>query len=181
MTSGVLKISIKHTHIHIASCFTKFDRIKIFRHSQSSRLYNFLFEKIFLFVVGKMNNSIDCFRVIFIGLFVLDEEYSIISMYIYIKLSDYISHSMKLNVCFVYLKVKLKTTRWHPLLASWRTYDLQRTIDPLFTITTCLKQTLLSSRQLSISFRTVCRCDRLLSRRTLHNHRHSSRWRINDD
>ena len=60
----------------------------------------------FLAVV-KTNNSIDCFQVIFIGLFMFDDSYSILIF----KLSDYISHSMKHNVCIVYFQVNLRTTR----------------------------------------------------------------------
>jgi len=119
------------------------------------------------------------------GLFMYVDGYSIIFKYIYIKLSDYIRHSMKLYACFIYLKVNLRTTLRPPFLASWRTCDLQKTIDPLFTLTTCLKQTLSSSMKSrkkrdnylflfkQYAAAIVCLQYNHIST-TLHNRRHSS-------
>ena len=100
------------------------------------------------------------------SLFMFSDEYSRIFTSTDVKRwkrSDYIRHSMNQNVYVfirLYLKVNLRTTTTTirpPLLASWCTCDLQKMmIDPLFTLTTCLKQALSSvmkwTRQLSVSF-----------------------------
>ncbi len=157
--------------------------------------------KKFLFVVER-NNLNDCFRVISIGLFMYVDEYSIIFIYIYIKLSDYISHSMNLYVCFIYLKVNLRTTPRHPLLASWRTYDLQKIDRPPVYSNYLLETNVVIVNEIKRKKRDnylflfkqyaaaiFCFQDNHISG-TLHNRRHSSclyvlflsTWRrVNDD
>ena len=68
-----------------------------------------------LFVRNQKNKPSDCFRVIFMGLFMSDDGYSIPSLHscleISHQLSDYISHSMKLLACFPRLKISFENNR----------------------------------------------------------------------